>query len=291
VAALEPDVEARLLAAGVLDPDGERRVELLAGGYWNRVARVRGAGVDLVVKRYARGGPALFPIDPPAEARALEVLRGHALAPEPVAFLPGDERAPAILVYAFHPGRGWDGDVAAVAALQRRQHALAVDGFRSVPRDPAGIVAQGDALLASAPAAARATVRARRPAPATHALGPVALLHTDAGPANLVDGQGGLRLIDWQCPALGDPAEDLFSFASPAFQLLSSRPPLDAATRRAYLEAYGDERAVARLHALWPAFTYRMAAYCAVRRAELAARDPEGSARYAAALAASLEEL
>ena len=113
VPALEPEVEARLVAAGVLTAHGERRVDALAGGYWNRVARVRWPGVDLVVKRYASGGPALFPLDPPGEARALLVLRGHGVAPEPVAFLPAVDGQPAVLVYRFHPGATWSGDVAA----------------------------------------------------------------------------------------------------------------------------------------------------------------------------------
>jgi aminoglycoside phosphotransferase (APT) family kinase protein len=196
-----------------------------------------------------------------------------------------------VLVYRFHAGAPWSGDVAAVARLQRRQHAVAADGFRAVPRDPAGILAQADALLEAAPAGDADRLRARRPPALRLEPGPTALLHTDAGPANLVDGPDGLRLIDWQCPALGDPAEDLFSFASPAFQLLSSRPPLDAAARARHLEAYGDEATAVRLKALWPALTYRMASYCVTRRHELRTSDPAASERYAAALAASLEEL
>ncbi|MCQ7029878.1 hypothetical protein MRO55_25570, partial [Escherichia coli] len=82
-----------------------------------------------------------------------------------VAFLPGDGEERAVLVYSFYPGRPWDGDVRDVARLQRRQHAVAADGFRAVPRDPAGITAQGDALLAAAgDVPGSAELRGRRPA-------------------------------------------------------------------------------------------------------------------------------
>jgi thiamine kinase len=51
------------------------------------------------------------------------------------------------------------------------------------------------------------------------------LIHTDVG-VNLVGSGGGLRLIDWQCPAVGDICEGIYSFLSPAFQILGERPQL-----------------------------------------------------------------
>ena len=41
------------------------------------------------------------------------------------------------------------------------------------------------------------------------------LLHTDVVPGNLILGEEGLRLIDWQCPAIGDPIVDIMMFLSP----------------------------------------------------------------------------
>ena len=41
-----------------------------------------------------------------------------------------------------------------------------------------------------------------------------------------------MRLIDWQCPALGDPAEDIACFLSPAMQVIYGAGPLDAARER-----------------------------------------------------------
>ena len=34
-------------------------------------------------------------------------------------------------------------------------------------------------------------------------------------PGNLILGEKGLRLIDWQCPAIGDPIVDIMMFLSP----------------------------------------------------------------------------
>jgi thiamine kinase len=38
------------------------------------------------------------------------------------------------------------------------------------------------------------------------------LLHTDVVPGNLILGDKGLQLIDWQCPAIGDPIVDIMMF-------------------------------------------------------------------------------
>ena len=84
----------------------------LRGGYWNTVVRLRDGERDWVVKVYADGDPeALFPILPSDEARALEVLAGHRVAPEPVAFLTAVADDPAVLVYDFVAGEPWRADV------------------------------------------------------------------------------------------------------------------------------------------------------------------------------------
>ncbi len=265
----------------------------LTGGYWNAVARVRGTGFDWVAKVYAEGpGPLLFPMLPEDEVRALITLGGVGVAPEFVDFLPRiDADDPAVLLYRWVDGNPWAGGVEDVARLFRAQHAVPASGFRSVPTSAAGIVAQAEPLLAAADPADALRLRAAVPRDAVPSAERRALIHTDAGPANLIVGAAGTRLIDWQCPALGDPAEDLFSFLSPAFQVLSQREPLAVHERDAFLAAYDDDAVAARLEALWRALTYRMAAYCAQRRVELADTDPDGAARYARALDLSLEDL
>lgn len=103
------------------------------------------------------------------------------------------------------------------------------------------------------------------PAPDTPAVppgGPAVPIHRDPVPGNVIVGADGLRLIDWQCPALGDPAEDLAVFLSPAMQQLYRGAPLAEDEVRAFLNAYPDHAVVARWSALRPWFGRRMAAYC-----------------------------
>lgn len=254
--------------------------------------RLRDGERDWVVKVYAEGdAEALFPILPEDEARALEVLAGQRVAPESVAFAPADGDEPAVLVYGFVEGEPWRAGVEFVAALMRRQHALAPDGFRSVPTDAAGIVVQGDRLLDGAEAGDAAALRDRRPSDDVEPTTRLALLHTDAGAGNVIVGADGARLIDWQCPAIGDPAEDLFCFLSPAFQVLYGNEPLPPAERARFLALYDDRAVADRLEALTPALTYRMSAYCAARRHALDGVDPDAAARYARALDLGLADL
>lgn len=284
------DHGALLADLGLLDGDPE--VIPLAGGYWNEVVRVRGEGLDHVVKVFAeQSGWRLFPILAEDEARALAVLRGADVAPAFVAFHPRAGSRPAVLVYEWVEGALWEEGTAEVGRLFRRQHAVSGEGFREVPTDSAGILEQGERLLAGADAADAASLRALRPARPVPAAERRTLIHTDAGRGNVVVGADGPRLIDWQCPALGDPAEDLFTFVGPAFQVVFGHEPLTAAERAELLDAYGDAAAIARLEALEPALTYRFAAYCAARRVELATSDPAGAARYARALALSIADL
>jgi thiamine kinase len=286
------DILALLTRRGVLARTDEPVPTPLPGGYWNTVVRLRDARRDWVVKVYADGDPeALFPILPDDEARALEVLSGHRVAPEPVAYLPAAEGEPAVLVYRFLEGESWRTDVRPVAALMRRQHAVRAEGFRPVPTDAAGILTQGDRLLVAATAEDAEALGTRRPPETVGPATRLALLHTDAGAGNVIVGADGARLIDWQCPAVGDPAEDLFCFLSPAFQVLYGNEPLSAAERAAFLEAYDDREVGDRLDALGPALTYRMGAYCAARRHALGGVDPDAAARYARALALGLADL
>ena len=214
-----------LYRRGLLSSTADITVTCLTGGFWNDNFRVTGAGVDWVVKYYRKEQrESLFPNLPDSEARALEILRSAGVAPEPVAFSPADDATP-VLVYKYWPGDPWRQDVVPVARLLHRLHRVPVDrldGFRALPVDPEDILEQGDHLLAPVPQNELAVrLRSVRPAPVD---GPApecpSLVHTDVGAGNLIAGPGGIRLIDWQCPGIGDPAEDLWTFLSPAFQIL-----------------------------------------------------------------------
>ena len=287
---MTPDILDTLVQHNALpDRDGFTAAPL-PGGFWNDVFRVRGAGVDWVVKRFrTQPSQTLFPILPESEAAALRLLNGHGIAPSPVAFLE-PEAGPPMLVYHFEPGQAWQGEAAEIAPLLKKLHTLplpATHPFRELPVEPAGLLAQGDRLLASlAPEKSVSIVLASRP---SIMRGPVlkrrALVHTDVWPGNLLETPGGPRLIDWQCPGLGDPAEDVWTMLYSGFELLIGQPPLAAGERARFLERYGDPALEARLAWLHPSFAYRLAAYCCLRQQALAGIDAVTSQRYGRILA------
>ncbi|MET1026236.1 MAG: aminoglycoside phosphotransferase family protein, partial [Dongiaceae bacterium] len=225
------------------------------------------------------------------------------LAPSVVDFIE-DEEVGEVLIYEFYDGHSWPDGTAGlpaaatdgqstmrpVAELLRRLHNLSAEGFRRVPVTPHEILAQGARFLPEI--AQRADLEKIRPAAIE--MPPLAaprLLHTDVGPGNLIIGSAGLRLIDWQCPALGDPAEDLCAFLSPAFQILYGCGPLSVIQRAAFLDAYDDEATVRRLQVLEPFFHWRMASYCAMRRQRYLETRPQAATAYEKALVALVDIL
>ena len=279
---------AFLRAVG-LHPGGDLRAKPLSGGYLNAVFRLRGDGLDWVVKRFAVDQPpSLYPNLPGAEHLALQRLSPLHAAPRPVAFFPGD--AP-VLVYEFFTGEEWAGDLAAVAALLRRIRRADISGFRDVPMQPRDILDQAEIFVAHCSAEFQDRLRAVRPAPVTVPEVARSVIHTDLGPGNLIAGAEGLIAIDWQCPAAGDPVEDLVAFLSPAFQILYGKTPLSVAEEQSLLAEYGDDAVVARLAILRQFYDWRMAAYCAMRSEQYAVTRPAAAARYRVAHAALFARL
>jgi thiamine kinase len=268
-------------------------INRLRGGAWNEVFRVTSSASDIVIKRFVNVlEGTLFPNLPAAEALALERLSGLAVAPDPIAFFPETEWG-KVLVYRFHDGDSWSGDVGLVADLLKRKLPVDASGFREVPIDPAGVIAEGDRLFERCDQDHRVDgFRKSRPRARTlPTLSRRVLIHTDVGPTNLISGPAGLRLIDWQCPAAGDPAEDVFSFLTPAWQILSFREPLSANERSDFLSSYDDHALAERLCILEPAFIYRAASYCCLRYQMLKDTDPMWHALYVRAADAELERL
>ena len=266
-------------------------VESLSGGYQNQVYRARGGGLDWVIKRFSPAAEVtLFPNLADSEAMALRRLAECGAAPRPVAFVERAEDAP-VLVYEFYGGRPWSGRIAPVAELLRQIARVDADGFRRVPMIASDILAQGDIFVTECAAEVRQRLISARPRPKEVAPGPRRLIHTDFGPGNLIEGADGLKAIDWQCPAAGDPAEDLAAFLSPAFQILYGRAPLTSEEEEALLQAYGDAPTIDRLRHLRPSFDWRMAAYCAMRQRHLASSRPEASECYRVSTHALLERL
>lgn len=278
------------LGLGAVSPGDFRR---FGGGYSNSVWLVRMAdGRRLVAKHYARDHERnndYFPNCPADEAEALRRLGPAGLAPSLSAFEPESAEHRALLVYGYAEGPLWQDGTPAVADLLGRVHAVPLPpAFRRVPASAQAVVAHGERMNARGPRS-NARLDALKPRMAGNDEPPLALIHTDCGPGNIVVTGAGLVLIDWQCPAAGDAAEDIACFLSPAMMALYRRAPHGADAAAAFLDAYRDGGAVARYRAKAAAFHWRIACYCHYRAQELEAAEPETSARYRLALARELD--
>jgi len=267
--------------------NGDLRADALTGGYLNQVFRLRGSGIDWVVKRFLPETElALFPNLPEPEHRAMSLANKLGLAPKPVAFI--DQPDLTVLVYDYVEGEMWSDGIAAVAQMLKRLRAADPSGFRSVPMTPEGILTEGDAFLPKIAPERRKRMEAARPKPIrVDPVKPV-LLHTDIGPGNIIveQGTGRLVVIDWQCPAAGDPIQDAIAFLSPGFQILYSRPPLTRQQEIDFFRAYDDTAFKARYDAMLPFYDWRMAGYCAMRIDKYAVSRPAASQRYTQAFEA-----
>ncbi len=270
---------------------------LLAGGYTNQVWKVRHGRELLIEKQYAEHPPEpnpMYPNLPDHEAAALAHLAGTGLVPELVSFTPAGGHHGALLVYRYVAGTQWRRGVADVARLLHAVHSSpAPTGFRALHRSAAEAAARADEVIADVPLPAeRARVTAYRPAVAdARPVHRPSLVHTDCGPGNLVRSRHGLVLIDWQCPGVGDPVEDLACFLSPAMMVLYAAPPHGSAAVQRFLAAYPDGETVDRYRRDGAAWHYRIAAYCLWRSHRLATSLPEVADRYRRALTAELEVL
>jgi thiamine kinase len=242
----------------------------MAGGRVNTLWQVD----DLVVKCYrADGESPLFPNRPETEVAALTALGPKGLAPKLRA------AGPDWIVYDLLPGQLWSGDVQSAAQALRRIHAMpALAGFRQMPIGSAEILHQGAKIAAAC--------KGQLPPPPPDmgvAGGPLHFVHGDAVPGNMIEQNGTVTLIDWQCPGLGDPVDDLAAFLSPAMQYLYGGHRLAHEERSEFLAAFAQDL-VARYRLLAPALHWRIAAHC-LWRAERGAND------YRTALARELESL
>jgi len=129
--------------------------ELLTGGFWNRVYRLRcqeSTCIDWVVKQFVKVpvNP-MFPILATAEYAALRFLEGRNCAPKPIAFV-SESPAGSLLVYQYVQGSAWNGDIDAAATLLARVqqlplNAAATTAFRKLPTDPCALQEHAQAML------------------------------------------------------------------------------------------------------------------------------------------------
>lgn len=262
-----PALVGDLIRTGEILPD--QRWTVLHGGRTNDIWKVEDPRGARVVKRYVRAAATpLFRNDPLAELRVLAALNGTGLVPKVLceAGTPADP----VLVYAHQAGQVWREGPQRVARTLKALHEQPVtEGLTALPAAPDGsdaLAHQALAMLATLPGTQAARLAPPVPIPHVPPSRVRRLLHGDPVPDNLVcpadDPKALPVLIDWQCPALGDPILDLAIFLSPAMQQIARGRPLSPEERQLFLAAYDDPAATQRLNALQPVLHWRMAAYC-----------------------------
>lgn len=254
----------------------------LHGGRTNRVWRIPGG--NAVVKLYRRPDRnPLFANTPEAEVACLRALDGFDLAPRLIAS--GRCSDGDWVLYDHAPGQPWQRDPRPAASVLRQVH--------DIP-PPADLVAgcdgsddlgdQTDAILARCTGPDATALAACRPASHVARGGLDALVHRDPVAGNILVAHGRAVLIDWQCPARGDPCEDIAMFLSPAMQRLYRGSPLAYEEIAEFESAYDSGGTLDRYRALKPWYHWRMAAYCLWR-------GQRGDADYADAMALEIAEM
>ncbi len=254
------DLAGQLVREGLI-PDGAR-FETLYGGRTNRVWKVLGGDADRVLKLYRPDlGNPLFRNDPGLEAQCLKALAPSGFVPRLRAT--GISGSDQWVFYDHAPGTPWHEGPESVAGLLSQLHGLPTkvpaplgcNGSDDLTRHTARILGRCRSRVAFdlAPGVPGSPVP---PTPHT------CLIHGDPVAGNILVAPSGLTLIDWQCPLIGDPCEDLALFLSPAMQHLYRGSPLTPDEENRFLTAYGRPDIRDRFLALKPWYARRMAAYC-----------------------------
>ncbi len=277
-----PDLITALIGLGLAQ--GDDRFEVLLGGRTNRVWKVLGQHRHAVLKLYRNDLPnPLFRNDPLLESLCLRELELTGIAPKLLANGPFEEGD--WVLYDHAPGTCWSSNPEAVAQVLHRLHELPLP-----PEMPLGcngssdLEAHGSTILSECHTSTCAAVRDRKPSGRVPRLPNCRLIHGDPVPGNVLMHRGQAILIDWQCPAVGDPSEDLAMFLSPAMQMLYRGAPLSDTETQRFLAAYPDKSTVERYVQLRPWYHWRMSTYCLWRQ-------ERGAADYAQALNLELAAL
>jgi len=236
--------------------------QTLYGGRTNQVWKVLDKGGDKVLKLYRTTlrNP-LFRNDAELEARCLRALEHTGFVPRLRAT--GRHENGWWVFYDHAPGSPWHEDSAPVATILRKLHTI--DPSVEVPIGCNGsedLARHGQSILDECTSSARHRLERLRPKEQVAPAIDTCLIHGDPVAGNILAAPSGLTLIDWQCPARGDPCEDLALFLSPAMQQLYRGTPLTATEEERFLSAYGDTRTVDRYRSLHRWYAWRMAAYC-----------------------------
>jgi len=229
------------------------------GGRTNKVWRLDGEE-DLICKLYAetKTNP-LFNNTPEAEYRCLLWLKDSDIAPKPYKYLktPFGE----VLLYNYIEGHTWSHDVDTVSELltRIRKHKYPKD-LRVLSAFPSNIKETGFKIINKLNNYHKNKLIKICPDVSISDIEPV-LLHTDVVPGNLIVGDNGLRLIDWQCPAIGDPIVDIMMFLSPGMHEIYGSGKLPMKDHETFLMNL-TSKLRSRYNILGSLYHWRLAAYC-----------------------------
>jgi thiamine kinase len=229
------------------------------GGRTNKVWRVL-TEEDLICKLYleTKTNP-LFNNTPEAEYMCLLWLDGSDIAPKPFKYLktPFGE----VLMYHYIEGETWSHDVDTVLELLTRiRKNKCPKGLRTLSNLPSDIKQTGFEIINKLNRYHKNKLNMTCPDVSISDVEPV-LLHTDVVPGNLILGEEGLRLIDWQCPAIGDPIVDIMMFLSPGMHEIYGSGKLSMKDHEVFLmNLTSDLRN--RYNKIGPLYHWRLAAYC-----------------------------
>lgn len=249
-----------LVARGIIDPAAPWQP--FAGGRTNRIWKI-GLGRNAIVCKLFSGNAdtPMFSNSPHAEAAALRALAGMEIAPEFLAL----ETTPYgyVVMYRFLEGQTWSGDSAPVAKLLGHIHALDPASHPEVLAPSSTFANRTDRMLSELPRQDRSDFMALQPSNQPIPSPKLAFLHGDPVPANIVATNSGPMLIDWQCPRIGDPCDDIAVFLSPAMQLLYAAAPLTKENAKRFLEFYPNSETAQRYQQNAAHYHWQMAIYCA----------------------------
>jgi thiamine kinase len=229
------------------------------GGRTNKVWRLKGEK-DLICKLYLQTTTnPLFNNSPEAEYRCLLWLDGSQIAPKPYKYL----RTPfgEVLLYDYIKGQIWFHDVDTVSELltRIRKHKCP-KGLRILSNLPSDIKQTGFEIINKLNNYHKDKLIKICPEVSIPDIEPV-LLHTDVVPGNLILGDKGLRLIDWQCPAIGDPIVDIMMFLSPGMHEVYGSGKLSMKNHEVFLMSLTSDLRN-RYNNVGSLYHWRMAAYC-----------------------------
>jgi thiamine kinase len=230
-----------------------------SGGRTNEVWRLVGEE-DLICKLYAetKTNP-LFNNTPEEEYRCLVWLEGSNIAPNPYKYL----KTPfgAVLMYYYIKGEIWSHNVDTVSELLTRiRNHKRPKGLRIISNCPSDIKQTGLEIINKLNRYHQNELINICPDVSISDIDPV-LLHTDVVPGNLILGYKGLRLIDWQCPAIGDPIVDIMMFLSPGMHKIYGSGKLSMKDHETFLMNL-TPKLRNRYNILGPLYHWRLAAYC-----------------------------